>query len=67
VLRGAEGIRVRQGDILQSSDLAFVQIEFRGGTVTALGASSGLFLHSNAGTRGSGTEIPAAVQAQRAP
>jgi len=48
VLRGAEGMRVRQGDILQSSDPAFVQIEFRGGTITALGASSRLFLKSDA-------------------
>jgi hypothetical protein len=53
VLRGAEGMRVRQGDILQSSDPAFAQIEFRGGTITALGASSRLFLYSDAGTRGS--------------
>lgn len=53
VLRGAEGMRVRQGDILQSSDPAFVQIEFTGGTITALGASSRLFVYSDAGTRGS--------------
>jgi hypothetical protein len=53
VLRGAEGMRVRQGDILQSSDPAFVQIEFRGGTIIALGASSRLFLYSDAGMRGS--------------
>jgi hypothetical protein len=53
VLRGAEGMRVRQGDILQSSDPAFVQMEFRGGTITALGASSRLFLESDAETRGS--------------
>jgi hypothetical protein len=51
VLRGAEGMRVRQGDILQSSDPAFVQIEFRGRTITALGASSRLFLDSDAETR----------------
>ena len=51
VLRGAEGMRVRQGDILQSSNPAFVQIEFRGGTITALGASSRLFLYGNARTR----------------
>ena len=53
VLRGAEGMRVRQGDILQSSDPAFVQIEFKGGPITVLGASSRLFLYGDAGTRGS--------------
>jgi hypothetical protein len=52
VLKGVEGMRVRQGDILQSSDRAFAQIEFRGGTITALGASSRLFLYRDAGTRG---------------
>jgi hypothetical protein len=52
VLRGVEGMRVRQGDILQSSDPGFVQIEFKGGTITALGASSRLFLYSDSATRG---------------
>ena len=53
VLRGVEGMRVRQGDILQSSDPGFAQIEFKSGTITALGASSRLFLDGDAGTRGS--------------
>jgi hypothetical protein len=53
VLRGVEGMRVRQGDILQSSDPGFAQIEFKSGTITALGASSRLFLDGDAGSRGS--------------
>ena len=44
VLRGAEGVRLRRGDIIESSNPGFVQLELAGGTVVALGASTRLFL-----------------------
>lgn len=46
VLQGAEGMRLRQGDIIESSDPGFAQLEFPGGTIVALGSSSRLFLFS---------------------
>ncbi|MGA2648060.1 MAG: hypothetical protein ABSF15_25480 [Candidatus Sulfotelmatobacter sp.] len=44
VLRGAAGVRLRQGDIIESSETGFAQLEFTGGTIVALGASTRLFL-----------------------
>jgi hypothetical protein len=44
VLHGAEGMRLRQGDILETPDKGFVQLEFAGGTVVALGPSSRLYI-----------------------
>jgi hypothetical protein len=44
VLRGAAGVRLRQGDILESSESGFAQLEFTGGTIAALGPSTRLFL-----------------------
>jgi len=44
VLQGAEGLRIRQGDIFETSDKGFVQLEFTGGTVVALGPSSRLYI-----------------------
>ena len=44
VLHGAEGMRLRQGDIIESSDGGFVQLEFVGGAVVALGPSSRLYI-----------------------
>jgi hypothetical protein len=41
---GKEGLRLRQGDILESSDGGFVQLEFKGGPIVALGPSSRLYL-----------------------
>jgi hypothetical protein len=46
VLQGAEGVRLRQGDIIESSAPGFAQLEFAGGTTVALGASARLFLFS---------------------
>jgi len=54
VLRGAEGMYVRQGDFLESSDHAIVQLEFSGGTVVALGPSSRLYIFRHAAGRSSG-------------
>jgi hypothetical protein len=47
VLQGAEGVRLHQGDIIESSDPGFAQLEFAGGTTVALGASTRLFLFSH--------------------
>jgi hypothetical protein len=54
VLHGAEGMRLRQGDILETSDKGFVQLEFAGGTVVALGPSSRLYIlrHGGGGAAG---------------
>jgi hypothetical protein len=60
VIRGAavctvvENTRLRQGDIVESSDPGFLQLEFTGGTIVALGPASRMFLfRSGAG----GTEL----------
>ena len=47
VLQAAESIRLRAGDILESTDSGFAQLEFPGGAVVALGPSSRLFLLSD--------------------
>jgi hypothetical protein len=44
VLQGVEGMRLRAGDILESSDPGFAQLEFAKGTVVALGAATRAFL-----------------------
>jgi hypothetical protein len=51
VLHGAEGMRFRQGDIIESSDGGFVQLEFVGGAIVALGPSSRLYIfrHDDSG------------------
>jgi hypothetical protein len=54
ILQGAEGVRLRKGDIIESSDPGFVQLEFAEGTVVALGASSRLFIFNYVSGRTSG-------------
>jgi hypothetical protein len=44
VFQAAEGMRLRQGDILDSSDGAFAQLEFVGGAIVALGPSTRLYI-----------------------
>jgi hypothetical protein len=44
VMQAVEGMRLRQGDILESSERGFDQLEFGDGTIVALGPSSRLFL-----------------------
>jgi hypothetical protein len=44
VAMGAESMRLWQGDILESSSTGFVQLEFGGGTIVALGPSSRLYI-----------------------
>lgn len=51
VLKGVEGMRLRQGDILESADTGFAQLEFTGGTVVALGPTSRLYVHRHAGEK----------------
>jgi hypothetical protein len=48
VLQAMEGMRLRQGDILESSDGAFAQLEFAGGAIVALGPSSRLYIFRHA-------------------
>ena len=52
VLQGVEGMRVRQGDIIETPDPAFVQLECDGGGIVALGPSTRLFLFRFTGGRG---------------
>ncbi|HTZ32945.1 MAG TPA: hypothetical protein VMH31_10840 [Methylomirabilota bacterium] len=51
VYRGVEGMPLRPGDILESSDGGFAQLEFPAGII-ALGASSRLYVVSAGGTGG---------------
>jgi hypothetical protein len=44
VFEGAEGVRLRPGDILETSDSGFAQLEFRPGLIVAIGPSTRLFL-----------------------
>lgn len=44
VLQAAEGMRLRQGDILESSDKGFAQLEFTGSAIVALGPSSRMYI-----------------------
>jgi hypothetical protein len=64
VLRGAEGMLLRQGDILESSDRGIVQLEFAGGTVVALGPSSRLYILRHSTGRAGGGAGSQSVGAQ---
>lgn len=52
VLQAVEGMRLRPGDIFESADPGFAQLEFPGGAVVALGSSTRLFLLSDRAGRG---------------
>src|ERR1700740_1036090 len=52
VLQGAEGVRLHAGDILETSPSGFVQAEFVGGTVAALGPSTRVFVFRVSGSGG---------------
>jgi hypothetical protein len=43
-LQAAEGARLRQGDIIESSEKGFVQLEFAGGAIVALGPLSRMYV-----------------------
>jgi hypothetical protein len=60
VMEAVEGMRLRQGDILESSDQGFDQLEFTDGTVVALGPSSRVFLLRCAPGRASSADTPTA-------
>ena len=49
VYAGAEGVRLRQGDILENGEGGFTQLELSGGTIAVLGPSSRLFLFRHGG------------------
>lgn len=55
VFQGAEGVRLKQGDIVESSEQGFVQLEFIEGPIVVLGPSSRayVFWHSAGGKSGS--------------
>jgi hypothetical protein len=56
-LQAAEGTHVRLGDIIESSDKGFVQLEFVGGAIVALGPLSRMYVfrHGMGGKPGSGS------------
>lgn len=49
VLRASEGVRFQNGDILETSAPGFVQAEFAGGSIIAIGPSTRVFIRSAAG------------------
>lgn len=57
IFQGIEGMSLKQGDILESSEGAFVQLEFASGAVVALGSSSRVYILPQ-----SGTERSAAIE-----
>jgi hypothetical protein len=61
-LQAPEGTHLRQGDIIESSDKGFAQVEFVGGAIVALGPLSRMFVFrygrgGKSGTEGSGAEL----------
>jgi hypothetical protein len=55
VYQGSEGVRLSLGDIVESSPTGFVQMEFVGGPVVALGGSSRVLLYRySRSSRGAG-------------
>jgi hypothetical protein len=62
VWQGAEGMRLRQGDIIETADSAFVQLEFDGGGIVALGPSTRAFLFRYSGGRVAGANAQNAAE-----
>ena len=56
MLQAAEGTRLRQGDMIESSEKGFAQLEFVGGAIVALGPLSRMYVfrHGVGGKAGSG-------------
>ena len=48
VLRASEGVRFQNGDILETSAPGFVQAEFTGGSIVAIGPSTRVFIRKGA-------------------
>lgn len=62
MLQGAEGMRLQAGDIVESSEPGFAQLEFAGGTILALGPSTQvLLLRHSAGRGGSGDRLTSEI------
>jgi len=57
VLKGAEGMHLRQGDLLETSEKGFVQLEFAGGGVVALGPATQVFVYRESGEKAQQTEL----------
>jgi hypothetical protein len=59
VLQGTRGVRVQPGDIIESADAGFVQVEFTGGAVVALGGTTRILILGRVAGRnaGSSTEL----------
>jgi hypothetical protein len=55
-LQAAEGTLLRQGDIIESSDKGFAQLELVGGAIVALGPSSRMYVFRNGIGGKSGTD-----------
>ena len=60
VLQAAEGARLRQGDIIESSDKGFAQLEFTGGAIVALGPSSRMYVFRHGGGGKAGSDATSA-------
>ena len=61
-LQAAEGTRLKQGDIIESSDKGFAELEFAGGAIVALGPLSRMYVFRHgtgekSGSGGTGTEL----------
>jgi len=54
MLRAGEGVRLHQGDILESANPGFAQLELAGGVIVALGPSTRLFLFRHPAGRAGG-------------
>jgi len=57
LLQGVEGMSLKQGDILESGENGFAQLEFSGGGIVALGPSSRFYILRHSGERASQTEL----------
>ena len=57
MLQGVEGMSLRPGDLLESSENGFAQLEFSGGGIVALGPSSRVYVLRHSGERASPTEL----------
>jgi hypothetical protein len=55
-LQAAEGTRLKQGDIIESSEKGFAQLEFVGGAIVALGPSSRMYVFRHGLGRKSGSD-----------
>ena len=49
VLRASEGVRFQNNDIVETASPGFVQAEFAGGSIVAIGPSTRVLIHSGAG------------------